>query len=70
MKRPYSVTVRGRYRTWAFTVNAEPEWVRDWREDGLEVDEVVNTIPVWAVELGLVRVWCWVQDRWNFRGGA
>ena len=32
-------------------------------EDGLEVDEVVNTIPTWAP----CRLWCWAQDVFRFR---
>ena len=37
----YSLTVFGTNKTWAFEIAAEPEWVEDWRKDGLEVDEII-----------------------------
>lgn len=40
----YSVTVHGINKVWAFDVEAEEEWVEDWRNDGLEVDEIICTI--------------------------
>lgn len=61
MKR-YSLKLRGKRGTWIFPIVAKPEHVKDWRADGLEVDEVVNTIPDWVVGLGLTRVWVWMQD--------
>ena len=36
----------------------------DWRADGLEIDEIVNVIPEWAVAAGLLRPWVQVQDAW------
>lgn len=67
MKRHYSVVVRGNWKTWSFDVSAEPEHVEQWREDGLEVDEVLNTIPVWVAKMGLTRAWCFLQDLWHLR---
>jgi hypothetical protein len=65
VKRLYSVTVRGREKTWGLPIKALPEHVEDWRADGLEVDELINTIPVWIHGLGLTRPWCAAQDFWN-----
>lgn len=61
MKR-YSVHVKGREKLWAFTFRAEPEHVEDWRRDGLEVYEVLNTVPVIIQRLGLTRAWIAAQD--------
>lgn len=66
MKR-YSVTVRGKLKTWSFTIDARPEHVADWRADGLEVDELVNSIPEWVVDTGLTRAWVFFEDVFNFR---
>jgi len=41
MVKLYSLTVHGTNKTWAFEIEAEPEWVDDWRNDGLEIDEIV-----------------------------
>jgi hypothetical protein len=66
-KKRYSLTVRGERSVWSFTIEAEPEHVEDWRRDGLEVDELLNTIPVWVVDLRLTRAWCFAQDIFYFR---
>lgn len=66
MKKHYCVTVRGAHSTWGFPITAEPEHVEDWRADGLEVDEIVNSIPEWAQRLGLTHTWFMVQDFWQW----
>jgi hypothetical protein len=59
----YSLIIRGKYREWTFPILAKPEWVEDWRNDNLNVDEIINTIPQWYVDLGLpVKLWCFIQD--------
>jgi hypothetical protein len=67
MKKLYALTVRGRQREWSFHVDVDPRYVPEWRADGLEIDEIVNTIPEWIVDLHLTRVWCFCQDIFNFR---
>lgn len=62
MKQNFSITVRGKRATYAFTFTGDPAHLEGWRADGLEVDQVLNTVPVWAVSLGLTRPWCWAQD--------
>jgi hypothetical protein len=42
----YSLTVCGTNKIWSFEIPAEPEWVEAWREDGLEVDEIIVQIFV------------------------
>jgi hypothetical protein len=60
----HSVVVRGRASEWA--VYVEQEQAEAMREDGFEVQEIVNTIPAWAVDLGLTRIWGAVQDLWDW----
>lgn len=66
MKR-YAIQVRGREHSWSFHVSAKPEHVEDWRADGLEVDEILHSIPEWVVNLGLLRPWCFFEDLFYFR---
>lgn len=66
MKR-YALTVRGSRKTWSFTLNADLAHVEDWRADGLEVDELVYSIPAWVVDLGGTWLWCRCSDVFNFR---
>lgn len=61
MKRLYSITIHGKHKTWSHLVWANPEHVADWREDGIEVDEVVAVVPEWVNSIGLTRPWCWLQ---------
>lgn len=66
MNRLYSITVVGRDKTWGFPVKGTEQDAQDWRDDGLEVWELTNTVPVWAQRLGLTKPWCGVQDAWNW----
>ncbi len=62
MKKLYSIKVKGREKTWSFLCELDPQYLSEWREDGLEIDEIVNVVPVWVVDWGLTRVWCVFQD--------
>lgn len=61
MKR-YSLMVRGKRKEWSFEIQAEPEHVEEWREDGLHVDELIAVIPQWAVDLGLMSAWMRIEE--------
>jgi hypothetical protein len=60
------VTVRGTQHTWAFPFYGDPADMPDWAADGLDVVEVVNVIPDW-VPPGMTRLWCALQDVFNFK---
>ena len=66
MKGTCQIVVRGKSKTWAFNFRADPKHLTEWEEDGLEVYEVLNTIPEWAKSLGLTRLWVAVQDLWKW----
>jgi hypothetical protein len=65
-KKLVSVTVRGEGKTWSFNFYADPKHIPEWREDGLVIDEVLNTVPTWAVSCGLLKPWIFLQDLLNF----
>ena len=59
----HSVVVKGRGHTWIIDTYITKATAQDWRNDGLTVWEVLNTIPKWWVDMGgSVRLWCFVQD--------
>lgn len=61
------ITVRGKDKTWGFEFYGYPRYLDEWRADGLDIVEVVNTVPMWVVDLGLTRARCFAQDVFNFR---
>lgn len=61
------ITVRGDRSKWSFQFMGDPQYIEEWRADGLEVHEVCNVIPEWAASLGLARAWCFAQDVFNFK---
>lgn len=67
MKRQYLIEVKGKEKHWSFNFYADDKYVEEWRKDGLEVNELINSIPLWAHRLGLTKVWFLVQDVFNFR---
>jgi hypothetical protein len=66
VKTACRIVVKGKHHTWAFNFPADAKHLPEWEADGLEVYEVLNTIPEWAQRMGLTHVWCSVQDRWNW----
>lgn len=62
-----SIVVRGNMQKWSFEFYGDLKYLPEWRADGLEIDEVCNTIPLWVVNLGLTNVWCFLQDIFNFK---
>lgn len=67
MKRPMCINVRGKDGTeYGFPTWGDPKYLDEWRAAGLDIHEVLNTIPEWAADLGLARIWCRVQDAWQW----
>ena len=63
MKKPYSLSVRtesGKHFT--FTTMVDPKYVDEWRAEGIEIDELINVIPEWVVDVGLLKPYMWLQD--------
>ena len=65
MKDRMSIEIKGRHTNWCFTFQGDPKDLPDWHADGLDVGIVMNTIPAWAVSLGLLRPWVFIQDCWQ-----
>ena len=68
MKKMHILNIRGKRKEWGFEVLVDPKYVPEWREDGLDINEIVNTVPQWYADLGLpIGVWCFVQDILNLK---
>lgn len=50
-----------------FEVLEDPAHLDHWRAHGVEIDEIVNTIPVWLPNWIPARWWCAAQDAFNFK---
>jgi hypothetical protein len=66
MKQRLSITIRGKQHEWNFDFEGDPRHLAEWREDGLVVDEIYATIPVWMPSW-LMRPWIFMQDIYYFR---
>ena len=51
-KYVYDIDVRGKYKRWGLPVEATPKEVEAWREDGIEISRIMNSIPTWWVDMG------------------
>jgi hypothetical protein len=67
MKHLVIVEVRGKTHEWGVTTRANDSQIADWRADGLSVIVVENTVPAWAFDFGLGRIWVVVQDIYMLR---
>lgn len=63
-KKLYGVIVRGKEHTWEFETWVDEKYVQEWKDDGIEIDHICNTIPDWIVNIGLARIWVWLQDHY------
>ena len=61
MKRTYALTVKGNHKTWGLTVEMSPEQAEAWQADGVDLCEVVCTVPEWVNDLHLTKAWAWLQ---------
>lgn len=66
MKQWMVIEVRGREKQWSWHVKADPQYLEEWQADGIQIFILENSIPAWAVDLGLTHIWCRVQDVWKF----
>jgi hypothetical protein len=66
-KKLLSVTVQGKEKKWSFNFYEDPKYIQEWRNDGLVIYEILNTVPVWVVDFGLLKPWVFFQDVFNFK---
>jgi hypothetical protein len=59
----YKAMVRGKQHEWGIEIPENA--VEDMRADGFEVLEIANSIPAWAFDMGIGRVWVLAQDIWD-----
>lgn len=61
-----SITVRGANHVWSFTFIGDTKHIPTWIEDGLDIVELINRVPVW-VPPKLRKPYMFMQDIINFR---
>jgi hypothetical protein len=66
-KKLLSIAVKGKTAWWGFDFYADPKHLQEWRDDGLDIVEIENTIPMWVVDFGLTKQWCFLQDVFNLK---
>jgi hypothetical protein len=66
MKKLLCIDVRGKQHEWSFNFYGDPKYLDEWRQDGLKIDEVVNVIPEWVVNIGATKLYCFLQNIFGF----
>lgn len=61
------IELKGKQHRWSFEFYGDPKYIPEWEKDGLTVYEIENVIPMWVVDLGLIRIWVILQDLFNFK---
>lgn len=64
------ITVCGKSDKWEFTFYGDPSNLKTWRDDGLDVNEVINVVPEWIVNVGWTIPFCILQDLVYFTVGV
>lgn len=68
MEKLLCINLKGKRRSWGFNFYGDPKYLAEWRADGLDITEIVNSVPAWYVDAGLpVRWWCFWQDVFHFK---
>ncbi len=67
INKKLAITIKGKHKTWSFNFWGDPKYLDEWRKDGIDVVQIHNTIPVWVVDIGMTRVWCFFQDLFSFK---
>ena len=67
MKKAVTFDIRGQHHRWSVDAVMSQRQIDDMRADGVDVGELINAVPEWAVDMGLLRPWCFVQDVLSFR---
>lgn len=66
-KKLLSISVKGKNSVWGFNFYADPKHLKTWRDDGLDVAQIENIVPMWVADYNLVNEWCFLQDLWHFK---
>jgi len=61
-KRVFEINVKGKSKSYSFNFDGDPQYLSEWRAQGLDINPVLNIIPKWVVDIGLLNVWIFFQD--------
>ena len=69
MKKLMFISVRGKRHDWMFDFYGNPNNIKEWQADGLEVSlvEKRDRIPAAIAELGLGRQWYFLYDFFSLK---
>ncbi len=63
MSKLWAVNIKGRKKEWEFTAYASEHDALAWKLDGLDVEEIVYTVPECLIGHGwAIQLWCTLQD--------
>ena len=66
MKKTLQIIVQGETAAFGFNFQGDPKHIPEWTAQGLQVDEVINSVPAWAARARLTRLWIAAQDSWSW----
>ena len=47
-----ALTIQGKNHSWVWIVEGDPKYLEEWRDDGLEIDEIIIIVPAWWIDMG------------------
>jgi hypothetical protein len=62
MKKVLGITIQGKTKQWNFQTVGDEKYLKEWQDDGIEIHEIINTVPEWVVMAGLDKIWYFFQN--------
>tara|TARA_R110000772_G_scaffold67618_2_gene150136 strand:- start:1880 stop:2107 length:228 start_codon:yes stop_codon:yes gene_type:complete len=54
---------------YSFNVLVDTKYLKEWNDAGIDIHELINTVPVFIANRGKIAIiiWCFFQDLFNFK---
>lgn len=62
-----TVVVKGKQKKWVFDFEGDEKYIQDYKDDGLEVYQTGDLIPMWIVEYNLTKPYLFITKLFNFK---
>ena len=68
-KRMCTLKVKVDEGAYSFNVLVDTKYLKEWNDAGVDIQELVNTVPVFIANRGKIAIdiWCFFQDLFNFK---